>query len=173
MTSPDGASHWGPRPESPFAMVNSRLSRQRAPQQREGRRRSADERDAYAPGPFSDEEDEYTTPLSRRTDQHEWYTQRWGDLRDHIGEDWSREEFVESGYTWRRTEAEHTTGTCTMPRTGAHPAPTLSRTGAHRAPMRRRPRKDSPPRTCRSRWEHTEISRSKCAQDRWRHRVAT
>ena len=79
-------------------MVNRRLSRQRALQQRENRRRSADERDAYAPDQFSDEEGEYTTPLSRRSDQHEWHTQRWGDLRDHIGEEWSREEFVESGY---------------------------------------------------------------------------
>ena len=79
-------------------MVNRRLSRQRALQQREDRRRSANERDAYAPDQFSDEEDEYTTPLSRRSDQHEWHTQRWGYLRDHIGEEWSREEFVESGY---------------------------------------------------------------------------
>jgi hypothetical protein len=34
MTSPDGASQWGPRARSPFAVTNYRQSRQRALQQR-------------------------------------------------------------------------------------------------------------------------------------------
>ena len=70
MTSLDGASHWGPRPESPFAVVNRRPSQQRALQQREDRRRSAEEREAYAySNQYSYEEDEDITPLRRRQDE--------------------------------------------------------------------------------------------------------
>jgi hypothetical protein len=82
MTSPDGASHWGPRERPPFEVTNYKQDLKQALQQREARLRqsSANDRDEYAPGQFTDEEDEDTTPWGRKSDQRTWYTQRWGDV---------------------------------------------------------------------------------------------
>jgi hypothetical protein len=62
------------------------------------RRSSADDRDEYAPGQFTDEEDDNTTPQDRRSDQRMWYIQRWGDLEEHISDEITREGFVTGGY---------------------------------------------------------------------------
>ena len=109
-----------------MVLANYKEDQQRALQQREDRMRSAGDRDEYAPGQFTNEEDEDTTPQDRRSDQREWYTQRWGDLKEHISDELTREVFVTSGYTWQSTEAGRMTGTSTMLRTSAHRAPKLS-----------------------------------------------
>jgi hypothetical protein len=83
-----------------LVLANYKEDQQRALQQREDRMRrsSADDRDKYASGLFTDEEDDDTTPQDRREDQRTWYTQRWGDLEEHISDDITREGFVASGY---------------------------------------------------------------------------
>jgi hypothetical protein len=81
----------------PLKLANDKGDPQRALQKREERirRSSADERDSYAPGLFTDEEDDDTTYNHR-----EWYTMRWGDLQQqhHISDEITRQEFVEGGY---------------------------------------------------------------------------
>ena len=87
--------------------------------------RSAGDRDEYAPGQFTNEEDEDTTPQDRRSDQREWYTQRWGDLKDHISDEIVREEFVESGYVAAHRGRTYDRDFHHVLRTGAHRAPKL------------------------------------------------
>jgi hypothetical protein len=81
-------------------LANDKEDQQRALQKREEhmRRSSADERDSYASGQFTDEEDDDTTPLERRLNHREWYTTRWGDLKKHLSDETTRQEFVEGEY---------------------------------------------------------------------------
>jgi hypothetical protein len=81
-------------------LANYKQDRQRALQQREGRMRrsSADDRDTYAPGSFTDEEYDDTTPQDRKDERRDWCTTRWGDLEDHVSNQLAREGFIKSGY---------------------------------------------------------------------------
>ena len=121
----------------------------------------------HTPASSADEEDEDATPLSRRQDEHEWNTQRWGDLQDHISEDWSREEFVESGYV-----AEHRGGTYEgdMHHVTNRRTPSPDADASRRTPS---PDARSPAPDRGSYWERTGTSRSNGSMDRWRHRAAT
>ena len=130
------------------------------------RRSSAGDRDEYAPGQFTDEEDDDTTPQDRRSDQRTWYTRRWGDLEEHISDLITREEFVESGYVVKHRG-----------RTYDRDPHIMSRTGAHGAPKRVRLQKIHRPHLTwtptRSHWEHAEINRSRYGQGWWYQRAAT
>ena len=102
MISPDGASAWGQQPDPPFAMVGRRTDRHRALQQRKDRTRCAEERETCTHSSQYDDywrcDDENATSLSRQQDMEEWSTQRWGGAQEHVGENFSREEFLEEGY---------------------------------------------------------------------------
>ena len=90
--APGRSRHW--------SWPTTKEDQQRALQRREDRMRrsSADDRDEYAPGQFTDEEYDDTTPLERRSNQRMWYILRWGDLAEHISDEITRQEFVEGGY---------------------------------------------------------------------------
>ena len=84
MTSPDGASHWGPREKPPFELANYKQDLKQALQQREARmRRSSDycgTSDYCGQGPDwiggSDEEDDDITPQGRKYERQDWCTTR-------------------------------------------------------------------------------------------------
>jgi hypothetical protein len=55
---------------------------------------SADER-----GHFTEEEDDpHYKALDRRLNYRKWCATRWGDLKEHISDETTREEFVEQAY---------------------------------------------------------------------------
>jgi hypothetical protein len=99
----------GPPERPPFEVTHHKQDLKQALQQREARLRqsSANDREEYAPGQFTDEEDEDTTPWGRKSDQRTWYTQRWGDLEEHISDEITREGLVTSGYVVKHRGRAH------------------------------------------------------------------
>ena len=141
MTSMDGASHWGTRARSPFAVINYPHVLRRAAQQAQARR-SNDDGDADGPdctgpdppnvfcgsgwcGPDpgwideSDEDDKEITPYERKYQQYVYCNTRTGDLADLINDEWDRKVFVDGGYVVYQQDSAMT-WTHIMSRTGAH-----------------------------------------------------
>ena len=71
------------------------------------RRSSANDRDTYAPGSSTDEEDDDTTPQDRKYERRDWCTTRYGDLEDHVSDRWDREGFIRSGHVVHQRGRAH------------------------------------------------------------------